>query len=769
VAAELLLVSAALRVDARGGIARVVCEQRFVNRAKEPLHVTYSLPLPADSAVAGFSFRVGDKRIVGEIDRTAAARERFEEAVAEGRTAALLEQDRSTLFTQELGNIPPGVEITAEVTLDQRLAWLDEGAWEWRFPTTVMPRYLGEPGRVSDAPKISQDVSDAPLATRLHLSMAIGDRTSEGAAPRSSAHALRTSPRAGGGVDVSFAEEGVRLDRDVVVRWSIAEATVGLSLEAARPAAGSPHGESAYGLLTIVPPRVDTPQATFARDLVVLLDTSGSMGGRPLEQAQRILAAVIESLGEDDTLELIEFSHAPSRWKKEPVRVTASARREALAWLSSRRASGSTEMRDGILEALRVVRPDSQRQVVLVTDGAIGFETEVVQAILEQLPATCRLHTVGVGSAVNRSLTGPAARAGRGVEIVVGLEDDPALGATRLTRRTSAPIVVGLDVGGSAVVSRAPQRAPDLFAGAPVLLGVKMRPEGGDLWVRGLLPDGRRWEQKLVAGPTDFGAGSPSVISLFGREVVEDLELACASGRPQDELRSDIERIGLAFGISTRFTSWVAITEDTAVDPSSPTRRVRMPHELPHGASIDGLGLRGGPTGAFVGSVMQTLVMARPMAAAAAPHSPATRGGILSRVFGAAKARGGFDADPKTRAGGVPTVFEESEGATASRRLRGRILLTKPRELVIEIVIDRDGIDWQPGSRAVVEWGEQPAGPAPAGATIVIERTTRPGPVLIGQTVRLWLRFDFDLPAAKPAIVRLHDGRSLSFEIELDR
>src|SRR5262245_5169895 len=120
-AAALPLLGARLRVEASGGLARVVCEQRFENRGTEPLPVTYSLPLPADAAVSGFAFRIGERRVVGEIDRKAAARERFEEALAEGRTAALLDEERSSLFTQELGNIPPGASVVAEVTLDQPL------------------------------------------------------------------------------------------------------------------------------------------------------------------------------------------------------------------------------------------------------------------------------------------------------------------------------------------------------------------------------------------------------------------------------------------------------------------------------------------------------------------------------------------------------------------------------------------------------------------------------------------------------------------------
>ena len=140
---ELPLTGTSLRAEAGGGVARTVVEQRFTNPYAEALAVTYSLPLPADGAVVGFGFRIGERRIAGEVAKRADARERYERALMEGKSAALLEQERSSLFTQEIGNLPPGETIVAEVVVDQPLRWIDEGAWEWRFPTVVAPRYLG--------------------------------------------------------------------------------------------------------------------------------------------------------------------------------------------------------------------------------------------------------------------------------------------------------------------------------------------------------------------------------------------------------------------------------------------------------------------------------------------------------------------------------------------------------------------------------------------------------------------------------------------------
>lgn len=335
---DLPLTGTTLRADAAGGIARTVVEQRFTNPHAEALTVTYSLPLPADGAVSGFAFHIGGRRVLGEVQRRADAREHFERAILEGRSAAILEQDRSSLFTQEIGNIPPGETIVAEVTVDQPLRWLDEGAWEWRFPTVVAPRYLGAPAQVVDAERVAQDVAASPLHARFTLACTVRDALAEGRVPESPSHGMRVTTEGGsratyrdsaggdqarsanGGAVTLRIDEGARLDRDVVVRWMVATPRVGLSLQVARPAAHGPRDQSAYGLITIVPARADARPPKVPRDLIVLLDTSGSMQGEPLAQAKRVTLALIDTLGPNDRLEMIEFSTRPKVWRKAPRR-----------------------------------------------------------------------------------------------------------------------------------------------------------------------------------------------------------------------------------------------------------------------------------------------------------------------------------------------------------------------------------------------------------------------------------------------------------------
>lgn len=189
------LLGASLSADAKGGLVRIMLEQTFRNPHDEPLRVTYSLPLPADGAVSGFAFRIGEERVVGQVDAKQKARERFENALLEGRTAALLDQERSSLFTQEVGNVPPRTQVVCEVQVDQRLTWLPDGAWEWRFPTVVAPRYLGAHGRVAASANVSVDVADAALPVKLSLALSIRDGLADGVRPESPrARAMRCTP-----------------------------------------------------------------------------------------------------------------------------------------------------------------------------------------------------------------------------------------------------------------------------------------------------------------------------------------------------------------------------------------------------------------------------------------------------------------------------------------------------------------------------------------------------------------------------------------------
>ena len=594
---SLPLVSAKLRVEAGGGLARVVLEQTFENPYDETLRVTYKMPLPVDGAVSGYAFRIGTRTITGKVDRKESARARFEEAIVQGRTAALLEHEKADIFTQEIGNIPARRTIVAEITVDQRLAWKPEGEWELRFPTVIGPRYIGASVPVADAKASHVELADGGVRGRVHLEVRIADVLTAGGAASSPSHALHA--RADGVVELQ-ALDGGKLDRDVVVRWPVAGRAVGLAVQAARPEGSSANGRNAYALLSIVPPAPDAGFESVPRDLIVLLDTSGSMDGPPLEQGKRVVAALIDSLSEIDRLEVVEFSMRANRYTRQPVPGTPREKQKAIAWVMGRSASGGTEMQSAIVEALHGLRPGAQRQVVLVTDGYVGGEEQIVTLLHESLPASCRMHVVGVGSAVNRNLAASLARAGRGAEVLVGLDEDAERFARQLVDKTRSPVLTDVVIGGDALVEHAPEHVPDVFAGAPLLAALQVKPGGGEIVVRGKLARGT-WEQRIQVAGVDPGEGNQAVVKLFGRERVADLEMRWSIGREVQMIDREIESIGLVFQIATRRTSWLAIDDDRSVDPRVGSHHVEIPQEVPYGTTMASFG---GPTAAPLAMAM---------------------------------------------------------------------------------------------------------------------------------------------------------------------
>lgn len=598
------LVATHLRAEAGGGLVRFVLEQTFANVHDETLCVTYKMPLPADGAVSGYAFQIGLRTITGRVDPKETARARFEQAIAEGKTAAILEQERSDVFTQEIGNIPPRTSIVARITVDAPLTWLPEGEWELRFPTVIGPRY--------DAPpEVAIQIAGGDVGARMKLELRISDTFAPGGAPVSPSHSLCSKDDE---VFALAADEGARLDRDLVVRWPVAEREVGVSLVAARPKSGELHSHLAYGLLTIVPPAPDARTAFVPRDLIVLLDTSGSMSGAPLDQAKRVVGMLVDSLGPEDRLEMVEFSSQPRRWKRHAVAATTKEKKEALAWLRSLEAGGGTEMYSGVVEALRAIRAGAQRQVVLVTDGYIGNEAQIVELLHERLPQGCRFHVAGVSAAVNRTLAMSLARAGRGAEILVGLHEDAERAAKRLLDRTGAPVLTDVSISGDAIVQLAPEHVPDVFAGAPILAAMSLRPEGGEIVVRGNLARGT-WEKRIRVPATAPGEGNPAVTALYGREHVADLEMRWTIGREVEMIDRTIEKVGIAFQIATRRTSWVAIDEERRTS-GGPSRHEVMPQELPYGTSLASFGFAApAPGGAPAMSMGMAMPMAAPMQA----------------------------------------------------------------------------------------------------------------------------------------------------------
>jgi Ca-activated chloride channel family protein len=567
-----------LACEAFGGIARTTLRQQFSNDHPGPLELTYTFPLPADGAVSGYEIRAGSRVIRGRVQPRETARAQYDMARLQGRTAGLVEQERSNLFTQYLGNIPAATDVIVELTIDQPLRWASGFGWEWRFPTVVAPRYLGSEGKVSDASRVTVDLVNGVTNPTAAVALSIAEDLA--LAPTSPTHSIVVTNQS-----VALAADAA-LDRDIVIRWAVPRQRPGCSIRTMRPAAAQgTAGDTAYGLLTIVPPTAHGEP--FPRDLVLLLDVSGSMSGKPLDHLKAVVTSTIETLGDADRIEMIAFSSRPFRFHQEPVAATAPERRKACEWIQSLQAGGGTELIPAIEEALRPLRDGVPRQVIVVTDGLIGFEASAIRAIRDRLPRGSRLHAVGVGSASNRAFLRPAARAGRGVEVLIDLDEPATQGAERVVAATREPVMIDLAIEGTALQAGTP-RLPDLLSGSPVIAPLRIRPEGGTLLVRAATPHGH-YEERLDVPSPITGHGPCAIATLWAREAIEDLELDLASGGDRKRVDQQIEQIGVEHSVMSRLTSWVAIAEQPSVDPREPVRVERIPQALPYGMNVTGL------------------------------------------------------------------------------------------------------------------------------------------------------------------------------------
>lgn len=589
------LSSVELIARTEGGHAVTTLAQSFDNPYDEPLEVHYTLPLPADGAVLAYTVKLGERVLRGEIETREKATAKHRQALREGRISGLLEQDRVNTFQQSLGNVPARTRVEVTVEVLHPLVFQAAGAtselpatWEYRFPTVVGVRYHGAEGRVSDASAVSPPRADAGTPVRASLGLTVG-----GGQPvtglTSPSHDVTTREN---GV-IAF-REGAALDRDVVVRWHATEEHIGCTLV---EGGGLPGDDGRYGLVTIVPPT--RPEHVYDRELTLLLDTSGSMSDR-IELAKQLVHDLIVGLQPNDRFELITFSSVPHRLTPGAgyVLATPSVVETVLQQLRQVHAGGGTEMGHAIKEAFKRASGDGQRQVVLITDGDVSFESEIVG----QAAATrnVRLHCVGVGAVPNRALLREAAWAGRGVEVLIEHEKDLARASERLRRATGQPVLTQLSIEGAGVAAKPEGGLHDVFAQQPLTVAIELSHAGGPVTFKGRIAGTTdAWTHTFTVPPTEevvVETRTPLPLgALFGREQVGALEVQAAVWGPLQEgrkpLEDRIEATALRHRIVSSRTSLVAISEEPAVDPRDPVRRVRLAVEMPADVSAAAVGL----------------------------------------------------------------------------------------------------------------------------------------------------------------------------------
>jgi Ca-activated chloride channel family protein len=619
-----------VQAEVSGFVARVKVTQTFFNPLNEKIEAVYVFPLPHKAAVDDMTMVLSSgRRIVGVIKRRGEARQIYEQALAQGATAALLEQERPNIFTQSVGNINPQEEVKIEISYVDVLDY-DMGIYEFHFPMVVGPRYIpggatstippvppelqGKVGeidktkvkegaekpkgdgwapdttRVPDASRITPPVLKPGFRNGHDISLSL---TLEAGVPirdlKVVNHKAAVDRNGQSAAKIVMAAEDNIANKDFVVRYGV----VGEKPEMALLTHTDPQGQG-YFLLMIQPK--DDPKLRDAppREIVFLVDVSGSMSGQPTAKVREAMAKLLKLCKPEDTLQVVSFAGSANKFFPNAVPANAENIAKAVGFVEGFEGSGGTEMLKGIRLAIGDP-PDGQRVrvIIMLTDGYIGNEAEIIAEVGKRCGDQIRFWAVGIGSSPNRFLIDGVARQGGGMGKYLTLNDDPQEMVQEMMMRIHRAQLskVQINWGAAETSETFPARIPELWAGRPVVLFGRYQHGHGtvNLSVSGNV------EGQPVSWPlkATFPAEEPknaALAKVWARNKIEDLmQQTYYQGSP--EVEDEVTQIALDYRLMSQYTSFVAVDESQLgklIEPARKPRRMLVPVPIPEGTRYEG-------------------------------------------------------------------------------------------------------------------------------------------------------------------------------------
>ncbi|MGB5686551.1 MAG: marine proteobacterial sortase target protein [Candidatus Electrothrix sp.] len=620
--APMLSMDVDIRVS--GIVARATVKQQFTNDSDEWVEALYVFPLPDESAVDHLEMRINDRLVIGKIQKKEEARQTYEKAKREGKKASLLSQLRPNIFTTAVANIGPRETIIIQIEYQQVVQRQDE-VYSLRFPMVVGPRYTpgassvtdvfagsrrgegGEDGnaastqRITGAsmgalkgastfgvhPPVLEELSvvgpgEAPVnPVTLHVNLVAGLELSR---VDSLYHGIANTKNEDNSLDIRFTGE-VKADRDFVLEWEPEKTQV--------PTAtlfSEQQGDERYMLLMVMPPEQEQ-QEPLAREVVFILDTSGSMGGESIRQAKMALLMAVQRMRPQDRFNVIEFNDRARALFRDSKAGSQGNVDQAVNFIDKLEANGGTEIRKALELALdNKQRHERIRQLVFLTDGSVSNEEELFTLIHKQL-GDSRLFTIGIGSAPNSSFMTRAATLGRGSYTFIGKLEEVREKMTSLFAMLEQPAVTNLQLTGADGFEILPHPLPDLYQGEPLTVVMKGQGRPDKLLLSGMQGGIKPW--RAVINTTAF-ADRPGIAVLWARKKIKILMDSLASGADPQQVEQKVTELALTNHLVSRYTSLVAVEEkisrpgdsdgsDGSDDPNALLRKQKVKTNLPAG------------------------------------------------------------------------------------------------------------------------------------------------------------------------------------------
>jgi Ca-activated chloride channel family protein len=563
-------------ISVSGVIADVKVRQIYRNEGARPINASYVFPASTRAAVYAMRMQLGNEIIVARIKEREEAKQEFEKAKEEGKSASLLEQERPNVFSMSLANIMPQEQVEIELRYTELLI-PTENVYELVFPTVVGPRYQSPQDKNKEkdgfvqSPYLhqgQQPPSELHISARIAAGLPIYDL---------SCPSHQIFPQWQNGVaqltlDDSKPFEG---NRDFIVRYRLAGAQISSGLLLFQGA------DENFFLYMAQPPQRVAAEAVPPREYIFVVDVSGSMEGFPLNTSKRLLRNLIGKLRPTDLFNVVLFAGDSTVLSPQSLPANQENIGKAIALIEQQRGAGGTELLPAIQQAMSLPRQDGiSRSLLLITDGFVGGEEGVFDHIKANLNR-CNVFAFGIGTSVNRYLIEGVAKAGMAEPFIVTDETEAAGAADKFREYVESPVLTDIQVRtiGFDVYDINPVKFPDLLAQRPIVLFGKWRgPATGQIELTGKTGQGIYTTQLDVASSQPDEANS-ALRYLWARSRIAELS-DYGAYQVEDENKQEVTALGLKYNLLTRYTSFIAVRE-VVTNPTGSADDVQQASPLP--------------------------------------------------------------------------------------------------------------------------------------------------------------------------------------------